>query len=110
MIKIDNKTSIQSLEAAYNELSKNNSIDISISKGLSSADISLIPASIQFFATWYDLTQSGKIIFNLKSEKDLAEFYEYDYLFPSVAYCWNREMVDTNGNDLKHLLKVENRT
>lgn len=108
MIKIDNKTNIQSLEDAYNELSKNNSIDISISKGLTSADFGLIPAIIQFFATWYNKTQTGKIIFNLKSEKELTDFYEYDYLFPSIVYCWSREMVDIQGNDLKPLLKEQN--
>jgi hypothetical protein len=109
MIKIDNKTNIQSLEDAYNELAKNDSIDITISKGLSAVDFGLIPAIIQFFATWFNKTQTGKIIFNLKTEKELSEFYEYDYLFPSVAYCWSREIIDSNGNDLKPLLKVQNK-
>lgn len=108
MIKIDNKTNIQSLEDSYKELSKNSSIDISISKGLSAADFGLVPAIIQFFATWYNKTKSGKIIFNLKSEKELLDFYEYDYLFPSIVYCWSREMIDTQGNDLKPLLKEQN--
>jgi len=108
MIKIDNKTNIQLLELAYNELSKHDSIDINVSKGLSSTDFGLIPALIQFFASWYNKTKLGKIIFNLKSEKELTEFYELDYIFPSIVYCWSREIVDANGNDLKPQLKLHN--
>jgi hypothetical protein len=108
MIKIDHKTNIQSLEQAYNELSKNNSIDIIVSKGLSSADFGLIPAIIQFFATWYNKTTEGKIIFDIKAESELSEFYESDYLFPSIVYCWSREFTDKQGKDLKLLLKVQN--
>lgn len=108
MIKIGNKTNLKSLEQAYVALSKSDAIDISISKGLSSADFGLIPAIIQFFATWFNHTKSSKIIFNLKSEKELMEFYELDYLFPSLVYCWSRSMVDENGKDLKPFLKELN--
>lgn len=108
MIKIDNKTNIQSLEKAYEELSKNNSIDITISKGLSSVDFGIIPAIIQFFSTWFQKCKEGKIIFNLIDEKELSVFYDLDYLFPSIVYCWSREMVDTNGKDLKPFLKEQN--
>lgn len=66
MIKIDNKTNIQSLEQAYKQLSENDSIDISLSKGLSSADFGLVPAIIQFFATWYNETKNGKVILEIK--------------------------------------------
>jgi hypothetical protein len=110
MIKIDNKTNIKSLEQAYNELIKYDAIDISVSKGLSSADFGLIPAIIQFFSTWFNKTKTGKIIFNLETEMELSEFYELDYLFPSVVYCWSREMVDSHGRDLKQLLKVQNQS
>lgn len=44
MIKIDHRTNIQSLEQVYNELSKNNSTDIIVSKGLSASDFGLVPA------------------------------------------------------------------
>jgi hypothetical protein len=108
MIKIDNKTNIQSLETAYKELSKTDSIDIKISKGLSSSDFGLIPAIIQFFATWHNKTESGLIIFNIKSDSELAEFYEYDYIFPSIVYCWSRSIVDAEGNDIKPMLKIQN--
>ncbi len=108
MIKIDNKTNIQTLEDAYNELSRNDSIDITISKGLSAKDFGLVPAIIQFFSTWFQKNFEGRIIFNLKDEKELPEFYDLDYLFPSVVYCWSREMVDINGKDIKPFLKVQN--
>ncbi len=108
MIKIDNKTNIQSLEKAYNELSKNDSIDIFVSKGLSAADFGLIPAIIQFFSTWYNETTGGKIILDIKTESELPEFYESDYLFPSIVYCWSREITDKQGKDLKSLLKAQN--
>jgi hypothetical protein len=108
MIKIDNKTNIQTLEKAYTELSKNNSSDIMISKGLLAADFGLVPAIIQFFATWFNQTIKSKIIFDIKSESELPEFYEADYLFPSIVYCWNREIIDKNGKDLKPLLKAQN--
>lgn len=109
MIKIGNKTNIKSLEQAYVTLSKNKAIDITISKGLSSADFGLVPAIIQFFATWYKHTSNSKIIFNLKTENELDEFYKLDYLFPSLVYCWNRSIVDEKGTDLKPLLKEHNR-
>ena len=108
MIKIDNKTNIQTLEKAYTELSKNNSSDIMISKGLLAADFGLVPAIIQFFATWFNQTIKSKIIFDIKSESELPEFYEADYIFPSIVYCWNREIIDKNGKDLKPLLKAQN--
>lgn len=109
MIKIGNKTNIKSLEQAYVVLSKNKAIDITISKGLSSADFGLVPAIIQFFATWYKYTSNSKIIFNLKTENELDEFYKLDYLFPSLVYCWNRSIVDEKGTDLKPLLREHNR-
>lgn len=90
MIRIDNKTDIKSLEQAYKSLSENNEIDISISKGLSSVDFGLIPAIIQFFSTWFRKSTDGKIIFNLNDEKELPVFYDSDYLFPSIVYCWSR--------------------
>lgn len=108
MIRIDHKTNIQSLEQAYNELSKNNSVDITISKGLSAADFGLVPAIIQFFATWYNKTTNSKIILDIKAESELSEFYEADYLFPSIVYCWSREITDKQGKDLKPLLKLQN--
>jgi len=108
MIKIDNKTNIKSLEQAYIALSKNNAIDITISKGLLSADFGLIPAIFQFFATWYNHTTGSKIILNLKTENELYEFYKMDYLFPSLVYCWSRNIIDTKGKDLKPLLKEYN--
>ncbi|MBS0647223.1 MAG: hypothetical protein JSR97_11645 [Verrucomicrobia bacterium] len=108
MIKIDNKTDIKSLEQAYEELSKSNAVDITISKGLSAVDFGLIPAIIQFFSTWFQKSAEGKIIFNLKDEKELPEFYDSDYLFPSLVYCWSREMVDVTGKDLKPFLKEQN--
>jgi hypothetical protein len=74
MIKIDHKTNIQSLEQAYQELSKNNSLDIAISKGLSAADFGLIPAILQFFATWYNKTTEGKIILDIKTAGELPDF------------------------------------
>lgn len=109
MIKINNKTNIQSLEQAYKVLSENDNIDISLSKGLSSVDFGLIPALIQFFATWHAKTViTGKIILEIKSEKELPEFYESDYLFPSLVYCWSREIIDQDGNDLKPQLRLQN--
>jgi hypothetical protein len=108
MIRIDSKTNIKSLELAYAELAKKVPVDISISKGLSLAGFGLIPAIIQFFATWFNDTSEGKIIFELKAENELPEFYDSDYLFPSIVYCWSREIIDTQGNDLKPLLKQQN--
>ncbi|MEJ7821610.1 MAG: hypothetical protein WKF85_04770 [Chitinophagaceae bacterium] len=109
MIKIDHKTNINSLEKSHNELCKNNKIDVSISKGQTSADFGLVPAIIQFFATWYNKTIESKIIIDLKKEEDLKDFYELDYLFPVIAYCWSRNIEDNNGKDLKPLLKIQNK-
>lgn len=108
MIRFDNKTDIKSLEQAYKALSENIATDIVISKGLSAVDFGLIPAIIQFISTWFRKCPAGKIVFNLKDEKELPEFYDLDYLFPSIVYCWSREMVDLNGRDLKPFLKVQN--
>jgi hypothetical protein len=108
MIKIDSKINIKSLEQAYAELSSKNSVDITISKGLSSADFGLIPAIIQFFATWFNNTLQGKIILDIKNENELVEFYDSDYLFPSIVYCWSRDIIDSKGTDLKPLLKQHN--
>lgn len=108
VITIDSKINIHSLEQGYNELTKSNSIDIIILKGLTGAEFGLIPAIIQFFATWYNKTTAGKIIIDIKSKEELSEFYESDYLFPSIVYCWNREITNKQGEDLKPLLKVQN--
>lgn len=124
MIKIDNKTNIRSLEKAYKELYKGGVIDITISKGLTSADFGLIPAIIQFFATWFNNTKGGKIILDLKietnftafthvelehlSDDKFGAFYKFEYIFPSLVYCWSREIVDTNQLDIKPLVKILN--
>jgi len=108
MIKIDNKTNIKSIEQAYTALNTSGAIDIAISKGLSSADFGLTPALIQLFATWLNNTTGGKIIFNAKSEDELVEFYDADYLFPSLVYCWKREITDSTGIDLKPALRKQN--
>ena len=108
MINIGNRTNLKSLEQAYVTLSNNNNNDITISKGLTSADFGLIPAIIQFIVTWHKNTGQGKIILKLKSENDLDEFYKLDFLFPSLVYCWNRIIVDEKGTDLKPLLKQYN--
>jgi hypothetical protein len=75
---------------------------------LSSADFGLIPAIIQFFATWFNNTLQGKIILDIKNENELVEFYDSDYLFPSIVYCWSRDIIDSKGTDLKPLLKQHN--
>ena len=110
MINIDSKTSIKTLEESYVKLFKNAEVDITISKTLTSADFGLIPAIIQFFATWYNHTTKSKIIFKIKTENDLEEYYKLDYLFPCLTYCWSRNMVDENGKDLKPALKTLNLT
>ena len=108
MIKIDNKTNIKSIEEAYTILNIPGAVDITISKGLSSPDFGLIPALIQLFATWHNNTTGGKLIFNAKSEIELVDFYEADYLFPSLVYCWKREITDNAGNDIKPALRKQN--
>lgn len=108
MIKLNNKINITSLEKAYQEVFKSKEIDILISRSLSGIDFGLTPAIIQFIATWYNISKSGKLILDIKAEGDIAEFYKLDYLFPSIVYCWDRDIVDTNGNDLKPFLKLQN--
>lgn len=99
---------IELLENSYKELLKNDDIDLLISKKISSIDFGLVPALIQFISTWYRRTKSSKIIIDIKKEEDLEELYHLDYLFPSVVFCWNRDIEDSEGNSLKPLLKIKN--
>lgn len=108
IIKIGNKTSIESLEKEYENLNGIEVVDLTISKKISSIDFGLIPAIIQFIATWYNKTVNGKIILELKNDDTVEDFYKLDFIFPSLVYCWDRLIVDTDGNDLKPLLKKQN--
>lgn len=108
MIKLDNKTNIELIEQAHKEVLKSDIVDLTLSKSLPSIDFGLIPSLIQFIATWYNKTKGGKIILDLKKEDDLEEFYHLDYLFPSLVYCWNRAIENSEGKDLKPVLKKRN--
>jgi hypothetical protein len=108
MIKLDNKTNIELIEKAHKELTKSDTVDLSLSKSISSIEFGIIPFIIQFIATWYNKTKGGRLILDLKKEDDLPEFYKLDYFFPSIVYCWERIIIDNNGKDLKPLLRVQN--
>ncbi|QQL51212.1 hypothetical protein [Mucilaginibacter ginkgonis] len=118
MIIFNHKTSLNSLEDAYEKLGADNSVDIKISKSFSNDDFGLTPAIIQFFATWYH-SNSGKIIFDIKTEdvsnvnselsdKYLSDFYRLDFLFTCVVYCWIRPIEDIEGRNIKPLLRLQN--
>lgn len=108
MIKIGPSTTIKTLEEEYPLLEKHEDIDVIFLKTSANSDFGLTPAIIQFLATWFKRVKKGKIIFTANTAEEVEDYYKMDYIFPVVVYCWEREMVDTNGNDLKAILKELN--
>jgi len=107
MISIGPSTTIKTLEQSY-DLLKGNDVDITILRTTSNSDFGLVPAIIQFFTTWHNKNKNGKIILNVNAAGELDEFYKIDYVFPIIVYCWERSIIDTEGKDLKPLLKELN--
>lgn len=108
MIRLDNKTNIESLERTRNELLKSADVNLLFSKHVDSLDFGLVPFLIQFVASWYNSSKTGRIVLDVKSETDIEDIYHLDFLFPCLVYCWDRPIEDLNGNDLKPILKRRN--
>lgn len=108
MIRIDTKFNIRRIEEAYNILAQDANIDLIISKGTSQIDFGLVPAIIQFICTWYSKSTNSKLILDINDKDELSELYKLDYVFPVVVYCWQRNIVDKNNNDLKIYLRAIN--
>lgn len=108
MLIIDNKIDTRSIEKAYRTFKDvgNSTVDLKITKKFSS-DFGVVPAIIQLISTWHLKVNNGKIIIEA-TENKVDEFYSFDYFFPSIIYCWAREIVDTSGKDLKPSLREQN--
>lgn len=124
MITIDTRTNVIALETFYQELAKGKQ-DILLTKKLSKNEFGLVPQIIQFIASWF-LQNDGKLIIDIEVSEDLAslditsdsflelalryvkDFYDLEYFYPVVVYCWSRDIEDRNGKSLKRLLRRVN--
>lgn len=124
MIKLSNKTNLDSLEQFYLKLSEVNSVDIMITKSFNTLDFGLTPAIIQFVSTWHSKCNDSKLLIDIDANADyesmdeerlaiyseelLEDIYKLDYVFPIVVYCWNHPIEDSKQRNIKSLLKIQN--
>jgi len=108
MLKIDKKLDTRSIESAYTLL-EDKKPDLFLAKKISD-EFGIVPAIIQLISTWFNTVPNGRIILEVNDDNDIHEFYELDYFFVSITYCWSRELVDTANNDLKSKLRIYNLT
>ncbi len=124
MIIIDEQTNVDTLGAFYRKLG-DGSQDIVLTRKRANNEFGLVPQIIQFVASWF-IQNDGKIIIDVEVTEDLTtidtasnssldlarkyfrDFYELDYFYPVLTYCWNRNIEDKKGKNIKKLLRKFN--
>lgn len=108
MIKLDGKISAGEIESLYSKLKSNQEADLMLPKKIGQVSFGIVPSLIQFISVWHERTKNAKIILEVEAHEDLTHFYDIDYFFPSIVYCWDRDIVDVGNTDLKPQLKRHN--
>lgn len=106
MLRIDKKLDTRSIESAYNIINVDQP-DLFLSRKISD-EFGIVPAIIQLISTWFSKVPDGVIRLEANDETNLQDFYDMDYFFPSITYCWGRDILDAKGEDLKSRLRIHN--
>jgi hypothetical protein len=105
MLKIDRKLDTRSIEDAY--LTLESHPDLLIAKKISD-EFGIVPAIVQLVATWFSMVPNGKLVLDIHNQDEIEQLYSLDFFFPIIIYCWTRNIVDNNGQNLKPALKHHN--
>lgn len=107
MIKLDKNTDLKSLEEKLKSI---NNDDLWLSFNININEFGLTGALVQFVTTWFNKTKTtdAKIVLDFDLDDQIEKFYELDFFFPSIVYCWSRQIQSKSGKDIKAILKQHN--
>ena len=96
----------------YDQLEEYNGkiVDLQIPLSIDTAEFGLVPAIIQFAATWLRKTSGGKILIPFSNlDNQLPDLMQQDYSYPIIILCWKRGIENPNDKtDLKPHIKQFN--
>ncbi len=108
MIKVAGNISIPKIQNLYSELatSQDAVIDLYLPKKIEKLDFGLLFSYLQFLATWVRNNRSGKLHLPVSSTEEAIEYLDNnEFVYPSIVLAWEKEIVNTNGENIKSELK-----
>lgn len=113
MIKIERNITIPKINKLYFELEsrKEAIIDIQLPKKIEKLDFGVLFSFLQFFATWVRHEKSGKLHLPVNGS-DEAKIYleDNEFVYPSIALSWEKEIIDKDGRKIKNELKATSKS
>lgn len=108
MIKVKSNISFPQVQNLYSELasSKDEIIDVHLPKKIEKLDFGLLFSYLQFLSTWVRSNRSGKLHLPVNNTEEAIEYLDYnEFVYPSIVLAWEKEIVNTNGENIKSELK-----
>ncbi|MBT1696078.1 hypothetical protein KK083_04265 [Fulvivirgaceae bacterium PWU4] len=114
MINIQPEIDVKKMEEALLALQSkkaNNHIDVRLPVKCRFIGFSAFTSLIQFLITWKRQDNSGRLIIGSNesiSIEDIESFVKRQYGLVASTLSWESGIINSNGEDLKHLLRNEN--
>lgn len=108
MIKIERNITIPKINELYAALynSQNDKVDLFLPKKIEKMDFGVLFSYLQFLATWIRNEKSGNLHLPVNSIKEAINYLDdNEFVYPSLVLAWEKEILDTEGNNLKNALK-----
>lgn len=112
MIKVERNITIPKINDLYAELDSNKGegIDLYLPKKIEKLDFGVLFSYLQFLATWIRNEKSGKLHLPVNTvEEAIAYLDENEFVYPSLVLAWEKEIIDSEGRNLKSVLKEPSR-
>jgi hypothetical protein len=102
MLEIARRTGIDQIEHLYESLAQipeGEKDDLRLPAEVDSSDFGLLPAMVQFVATWIRSGKARNILVPLPATEDaVRRFAESDYTFPLIILNWKNPVINENNN------------
>lgn len=108
MIKVTGNISIPKIQNLYSELASSNDavIGVHLPKKIEKLDFGLLFSYLQFLSTWVRHNRSGKLHLPVNTTEEAIEYLDNnEFVYPSIVLAWEKEIVNSNGENLKSELK-----
>lgn len=108
MIKVERNITIPKINKLYTELDsdKAEGIDFYLPKKIEKLDFGVLFSYLQFLATWIRNEKSGKLYLPVSSVEEAIDYLDdNEFVYPSLVLAWEKEIVDSEGKNLKNALK-----
>lgn len=107
MIKIHQNISIDYISKLYEYIEVAPAVgklDILLPSKINAMDFSVDFSLLQFISSWVRKGYSGDLYFPVE-EKEVDNYFNQDFVYPTVVMCWEKNIYDKNNLDLKGILK-----